>query len=466
MASGRKTSFKLPPTVITDTSTSQRTRRERALEEQKRRRAERFDLTRQLDGFADLNIAESDEEDNESQKDPNSPHGTKVVHGGLASFTSLLGQQTSTTDASASVPPGSPESPQQQQPKKKKGKKRRVRDRKDQDKPNEWADKCMYAELLEMNEDDPFAMSADGSGSDGLPDDLETAWIAVAPVPVGKRCLAITRDSSGYNGVEPNTTLRSRLLGKPLLPWFPSTLPPNTVLDCILDENWRDTGVLHILDVLKWKGQDIADCETPFRFWWRDTRIRELSPISPPSQAGPSTQESYRFPYPTTLLPIPYHTDTSLQNLLSQIIPVARAARPLLLQIPFSLPGSSDTMQIETSPSSSHLPTGTRIPNLTLLPMAFEMLSDGLLLYVSEATYESGTSPLSSWIPLKNYDAAQAYNQHGIAEAMAPDEDTPMNKFERLVRLRMERELSSTSRETQDPSSSSTYTNMDTEMSN
>ncbi|THU97480.1 hypothetical protein K435DRAFT_857609 [Dendrothele bispora CBS 962.96] len=134
-------------------------------------------------------IAKSGEEDNESQKDPNSPHGVKVIHGGLAS---LLDQQKSTTNASASVPPGF----SQQQPKKKKGKKRRVRDRKD--KPDEWADKCVHAELLaQMNEDDPFAMSADGSGSDGLPDDLETAWIAVAPVPVGKRCLAITRDSSG-----------------------------------------------------------------------------------------------------------------------------------------------------------------------------------------------------------------------------------------------------------------------------
>lgn len=50
------------------------------------------------------------------------------------------------------------------------------------------------------------------------------------------------------------------------MPPFPSTLPPHTIIDCILDENWRDNGILHILDVLKWKGQDIADCETPFRY--------------------------------------------------------------------------------------------------------------------------------------------------------------------------------------------------------
>lgn len=47
---------------------------------------------------------------------------------------------------------------------------------------------------------------------------------------------------------------------------FPSPLPPHTVLDCILDDNWHDNGILHVLDVLKWKGQDIADCETPFRY--------------------------------------------------------------------------------------------------------------------------------------------------------------------------------------------------------
>ena len=46
---------------------------------------------------------------------------------------------------------------------------------------------------------------------------------------------------------------------------FPSPLPPQTVLDCILDENWHDNGILHVLDVISWKGQDLADCETPFR---------------------------------------------------------------------------------------------------------------------------------------------------------------------------------------------------------
>ena len=59
--------------------------------------------------------------------------------------------------------------------------------------------------------------------------------------------------------------LRSRLLGKVLLPPFPSPLPANTILDCILDERWKSTGILHVLDVIRWKGQDVAGCEAGFR---------------------------------------------------------------------------------------------------------------------------------------------------------------------------------------------------------
>lgn len=62
-----------------------------------------------------------------------------------------------------------------------------------------------------------------------------------------------------------NTVLRSRLAGKHLLPAFPSILPQNTILDCILDQDWTQNGILHVLDVIKWKGQDIGDCETSFR---------------------------------------------------------------------------------------------------------------------------------------------------------------------------------------------------------
>lgn len=166
---------------------------------------------------------------------------------------------------------------------KKKTKKRKKRRT---NKPSKWADKCMYAELLEMISDDPWSSGVPPNDAttfhDGLPKDLETGWIAVAPVPRGKRCLAVTHQSAGIAGIGeyhspsvskdvlhillvPNTTLRSRLLGKSLIHRFPSSLPPLTILDCILDENWRDNGILHVLDVVKWKGQDVGDCEAGFR---------------------------------------------------------------------------------------------------------------------------------------------------------------------------------------------------------
>ena len=65
---------------------------------------------------------------------------------------------------------------------------------------------------------------------------------------------------------------------------FPSPLPSDTVLDCILDQNWRENGILHVLDVIKWKGQDIADCESSFRsavpFTVRPARLNSLNIVS------------------------------------------------------------------------------------------------------------------------------------------------------------------------------------------
>ncbi|KAL0958249.1 hypothetical protein HGRIS_000402 [Hohenbuehelia grisea] len=296
----------------------------------------------------------------------------------------------------------------------------------------------MYAELLEMTDD--FAWSEYREGPDGLPDDLESGWVAVSPVPVGKRCLAVTHQSSGPNGIAPNTTLRSRLLGKPLMPRFPSSLPPSTVLDCILDANWRTNGILHILDVLKWKGQDVGDCETPFRFWWRDTRLAELPPSPPPSMTGSTTKPGdaeqphqslqgqgsipgqdladtrYQFSYPNTLIPIPYHTDTTLTNLATQVIPMARSTRP----VPISIPdphaiAPSEAMAVDNS---------TQAPP-PLIGTAVEVSADGLLLYMSEASYEAGTSPLSTWVPIVGY------TENDQASSQATSRDRPLDLFER-----------------------------------
>ena len=61
-----------------------------------------------------------------------------------------------------------------------------------------------------------------------------------------------------------STQLHSRLKGTTLLK-FPSPLPPDSILDCILDENWELSGIIHVLDILRWRGTDFSDCEAEFR---------------------------------------------------------------------------------------------------------------------------------------------------------------------------------------------------------
>ncbi|KAF8217803.1 hypothetical protein K438DRAFT_1795674 [Mycena galopus ATCC 62051] len=436
MAKDRKTSYKTPPISAANVAESQELRRRKALDEQKRKRAQRVDSSRQLDLFADLNLGQSDDE--EGAEDPG------IVRIGISSYAPLLPPSASAAEAPAadvrmasmSV---SGSEPLTERNKNKKKKKRKPKTKKEQYSAtgSEWADQCMYAELLEMSEDTPWDML--GSSPDGLPEDLETGWVAVAPVPVGKRCLAVTDPSLGVPGLVPNTSLRSRKLGKLLMPRFPSTLPPLTMLDCILDDNWRENGVLHILDVLKWKGQDIGDCETQFRFWWRDTRLGELSPSPPPSSShynkpfDPTDSnvhpKPYRFPYPTKFLGVPYHLDTSLPTLASQIVPCSRASRFIDIAVPADAdPESAESMAVDQcEPAATVFTTRTA-----------EIRADGLLLYVAEASYESGTSPLSSWIPITKYEEDPILN--GRTESgTTTTADGPLDVFHRLVEKRIAR---------------------------
>jgi len=126
---------------------------------------------------------------------------TELVHPFLSSSTSLpslsLGNVLDSSDSKSQVTA-----------KKKRGKnnsKRRAA------RASKWADRCMYAELLEMSADEPWSRGdldglrgnslEDHDNADGLPRDLETGWVAVAPIPVGKRCLAVTQQSAGVAGV-------------------------------------------------------------------------------------------------------------------------------------------------------------------------------------------------------------------------------------------------------------------------
>jgi len=380
--------------------------------------------------FASLSLGPSDDEDDESQDVE--PGSSKEV----APFVSLL------KSADHHVATGVVDLAEVG---KRKGKRRK---RKEGSKPNKWADKCMYAELLEMTEDydgqSPW-LASDAGIAHGLPADLEGGFVAVAPVPVGKRCLVVTHQSCGLLGAVPNTTLRSRVLGKPLIPRFPSPLPPLTVLDCILDPNWRQNGILHVLDVLRWKSQDIGDCETPFRFWWRDTRLAELPRFPPPSASARSSSNlqhlspmseqptHYRFPYPTRLIPVPYYTDTTLPSLSSRIIPLARSLRSVVVEIPTSSTPTfsfsiDSSMDIDNSAPPPSFPT---MPVLT--STSIDVVPDGMLLYTAQASYEPGTSPLSSWIPITGYCEDRGSGTRSV------DSDRPLDIFERLVKQCMER---------------------------
>jgi len=82
--------------------------------------------------------------------------------------------------------------------------------------------------------------------------------------------------------------------------------------------------------------------------------------------------------------------------------------------------------------------------------MAASIQPDGLLLYVSEASYESGTSPLSSWIPITGYDKdLEKENDPEVEEERADvsmdgeknpsGKGGPLDLFQRLVKRRLER---------------------------
>ncbi|TDL19635.1 hypothetical protein BD410DRAFT_727057 [Rickenella mellea] len=458
-SSARRTSYKTPPPAVSDTSLSQQARRTQALEEQKRKRLLKIDASRQLDLFSELSLGISDDDDpGDGQGDK---HGDiegldaepEIVREGVGHFAKLLrrdgdglGEGSSNAGlnadylalgASQRTPPTSLERSKKKPKRKSKSKK---------PKQNKWADKCMYAELLEMTPDVPWTHpQGQPPLTDGLPDDLEIGWVALAPVPVGKRCLAVAQGVGGGSGIAPNTMLRSRLLGKALLPPFVSSLPPSTILDCILDVHWKDNGIVHVLDVLKWKGQDVGDCEAGFRFWWRDTRLSELHPFPPPqnytsiSVDSESLSSKYQFAHPTTFVPVPFYTPTTYETLVNDIIPCARTVRTVVVEVldlgsaVNVVANDEDNMQLDGRPGHIY-PSAMR----SISKLDAPIQPDGLLLYVAQASYEPGTSPLSSWVPIMEYDAQHKDNIEAetapISEVpVASGGDGPLAHFERYA---------------------------------
>jgi len=161
-----------------------------------------------------------------------------------------------------------------------------------------------------------------------------------------------------------------------------------------------------------------------YSFWWRDTRLSELPASRPPKTSVPpvslqaSSQENnappigYRFPYPTTFLQIPYYTNTNFAHFVSTIIPRARSSYHAQVSIPTGPHDDMDVMDIES-------PQFTGSASRHVQP---EIKPDGLLLYVAQAIYEPGTSPLSSWVPL----AAPVTD-----EMASTEQSSPLDVFER-----------------------------------
>lgn len=157
-------------------------------------------------------------------------------------------------------------------------------------------------------------------------------------------------------------------------------------------------------------------------------RLSELSLSPPPPNAlvsGPASDDrrhstSYQFPYPSNFLPVPYHTDTTISHLLNHLIPLTRSLRSASISTPVSI-SQTDVGSMDLDGSSSLV--------VELQSTQAEIKPDGLLLYVAQATYEPGTSPLSTWVPIKGYESDVKKMEDGTEVARAAN--SPLDVFER-----------------------------------
>lgn len=248
MSRQRKATYKLPHTVLD--GAPQHARRVAALAAQKQARTQQLNAHRtNIDLFASLSLGWDDDGDDEPAQIDKTEGVAKYVHD-----VQPVGHAT--------TPPKARQ-------------------------PSRWASLCMYAELLEMNEDEAMDMAADAS-ADGIPPDLQEGWIAIAPLPAGKRCLAVSTNANGIGGVR--ASLRCSALNNlitssieavaqvaiegPHTLEFPLDAPARhhprlhtrrelasyrRAADFIRVESVLirvSIGILHVLDVVRWRGTD------------------------------------------------------------------------------------------------------------------------------------------------------------------------------------------------------------------
>ncbi|KRX95369.1 Snurportin-1 [Trichinella pseudospiralis] len=94
-----------------------------------------------------------------------------------------------------------------------------------------------------------------------VPDDLETNWLLV-PCPMGKRCLLTANGKYCQLISRSNRKIRT----------IRCNLPAGSKLDCI----WRfEDNIIYILDIIAWRNMPVTDCDTEFRFYWCNEKIKD-----------------------------------------------------------------------------------------------------------------------------------------------------------------------------------------------
>lgn len=168
-------------------------------------------------------------------------------------------------------------------------------------------------------------------------------------------------------------------------------------------------------------------------------RLSELPtwPLPPPhkssfSNVDPSKHFEYHFPYPTTLIPIPYLAPTTFERILGELVTSARGGRIVRLKLPMLSPviKNDEEMDVESSYEKKKWAVEE------IQDKDVDISSDGLLLYVGEASYESGESPLSVWVPKALFSGAAYSNEMSPEEDMNVNGDcitqeSPLDRFER-----------------------------------
>ncbi|GAA5984643.1 hypothetical protein JCM10908_003437 [Rhodotorula pacifica] len=348
---GRRKSFHAAPPSAHST---QALRRRQALDAQRQRRTSAIEAARtafrDLDDLEDLSLAGSSADEADSPP-PTSPP---------------LSDARSNSDRAPFSPALSDSSTQPPAPVISKTKRKAFKP-----KYKAWAKNLLsYAETLDLRY--------------GLPEGIESDWRAVV-VPKGKRCLCATANEQGGN----NTILYSRVAGRARGRFYTS-LPP----DCLLDTVWDShLGVLWVLDVCKWRSQYLVQCEAEMRAFFVASKLSELPTqmYSPPSLSESSATDRSGTARTLLVLPIP--------NLPPPLSPASLL--PLLSTLSSNPAQALDISALVFPPTPSS-PSGDPtafLPPPAPIPITLPLQPTGLLLYLSQAHYESGSTPLVSWVP-------------------------------------------------------------------